>query len=103
MRPDLVVASEVSLQAGFGVAHTIVGMQIDFFVFDTLPQPLHEHVVAPATLAVHTDPDAVVFQQFREVEAGELAALVGVKDFRSAVAVDRLLNRFDTEVGGQRV
>ena len=102
MRSELVVSSEVSLQTRFGIAHAVVGVQIDFLIFDALPQPLHEHVIPPAAFAVHADLDAVDFQQSREIEA-ELAALIGVEEFRPAVAVERLLNRFDTEVGGQRV
>jgi hypothetical protein len=93
MRSELVISSEVSLQAGLGIAHAVVGVQIDFLIFDALPQTLHEHVIPPATFAVHADLDAVAFQQSREIEAGELAALVGVEDFRPAVAVERLLNR----------
>ena len=103
MRSELVISAEVSLQAGFCIAHAVVGVQIDLLVFDALPQSLHEHVVPPAAFSVHADLDAVVLQQAGEVQAGELAALVGVEDFRSAVTVDRLLDRLDTEVGGQRV
>ena len=35
-------------------------------VLDRLPQPLHEHVVAPAALAVHADPDVVATQDIDE-------------------------------------
>ncbi len=59
------------------------------------PTFLHEHVVAPATLAVHADPDAVAAQDLDERGGGQLAALVGVHDVRHAVVGDRLFQRLD--------
>ena len=78
-------------------------MQVNLLVFDAPPQSFHEYIVPPATSAVHTDLDAVIFQQPSEFQASELASLVGVENVRLAITVDRLLYRLDTEVGGQRV
>ena len=100
MRSELVVTCEVSLQASLGIAHRVIGMQIDFLVFHAPPEPFHKHVVTPSAFAIHADLDTIVFQQAGEFLAGELAALVGVEDFRSTVAVDRFLYRFNAEVGG---
>jgi len=103
VRSSTVVEVKVSSDAGFGRADILVGMQVNLFVFDRAPQPFHEHVVAPTTAAVHTDRDLVFVEQTSEGIAGELRALVSVEDFRFAKAGDRLFDRFDTEVGGQRV
>ena len=103
VRPRLVIACQVALQALLGGADGLVGAQIHLLVFDTLPQPFHEHVVPPATFPVHADLDAVVFQEPRELLAGELAPLVSVEDVRRAIAGQRLLDRLETEVGRQRI
>jgi hypothetical protein len=78
-------------------------MQIDFFVFDALPEPFHEDVIPPAPLAIHADLYAMGFQKTSKLEAGELAALIGVEDVRFAIPVDRLLDRFQAEVSGERI
>ncbi len=46
---------------------------------------------------VHADPDTMFLQHACEVEAGELAALVGIEDLRRAVAGNSILERLDTE------
>jgi hypothetical protein len=48
-----------------------------------------------------SDADTVRLEHADELGAGELAALIGVEDLRFAVAGDRLLERFDTEVRRQ--
>ena len=99
----LVVERQVPPQSLMGGADAVVGPQIHLLVLHAPPQPFHEHVVPPAAGAVHTDLDAMVFQEPRELLAGELAALVRVEDVRSAVAGQGLLDRLDAEVGRQRV
>ena len=42
-------------------------------------------------------------QNAGEVLAGELAGLVGVEDLGPTVSRERFLERFDTEVGAERV
>ena len=78
-------------------------MQIHLLVFHTPPQPLDQHVVAPAAGAIHADSDVVLLEEPRELLAGELAALVGVEELRRAIAGQGLLDRLETEVGRQRV
>ena len=103
VRPCLVIERQVARQSLLRGAEGLVGVQIHFLVFDALPQPLDKHVVAPTTFPVHTDLDAVVFQHPREFLAGELTPLIGVEDLRRAIAGQGVLDRFETEVGGQRV
>ena len=52
-----IVEVQVAQQCASGMADAVVGMQIDLLVLERLPQPLDEHVVAPATLAIHADGD----------------------------------------------
>jgi len=53
--------------------------------------------------AVPTDPDGVDLQDVSEFCAGELATLVGVEDFRGAVAGEGFLKRRRAEIRRQRV
>ncbi len=103
MRPGLVVKRQVAFQCLVSSADGLVGVEIHLLVFDALPEAFYEYVVAPAAFPIHADLDAVVFQQPGEFEAGELATLIGVDDLRGTRGGQRLLDRFETEVGGQRI
>src|SRR3954454_18182602 len=65
-----------------GFCNTVVGPKVDLFVFDRTPNPLDEDVVAPGAFAVHADRNGVVPQQTGELDAGELASLVGIENLR---------------------
>ena len=86
VRSVLVVERQVPPQSLMGGADAVVGLQIHRLIPRIPPQPFHKHVVPPAACAVHTDPDAMVFQTPGELLVGELAALVDVEDVRSAIA-----------------
>ena len=93
-----IVEDEVARQLLFCFADALVGMEIHLFILHTAPQPLDEDVVEPAALAVHADANAVGLQNAGELEAGELAALVGIEDFRPAILGDGLLERLDAKI-----
>ena len=77
-------------------------MQVHLLVLDRAPQPLDEHVVSPAALAVHRDADAVAHQQAGEGRACKLTALIGVEDLGRAITGDRLLDGIGAELGVHR-
>ena len=52
--PDAVEGKVIS-DASLGGRHRVVGMQLELFVLDRLPQPLDEHAVAPGAAPVHAD------------------------------------------------
>ena len=62
-----------------------------------------ERDLPPAALAIHTDLNAVLLEQADEGRAGELAALVGVHDFRPAVLHDGFFQGIHTGIGRQAV
>jgi hypothetical protein len=78
VRSELIVTNKVILQSALRLTDIVVGMQVDLFVFDTPPQSFHEHVVPPATFAIHADLDAVVFQQASKFHTGELMKLLAI-------------------------
>jgi hypothetical protein len=45
----------------------------------------------------------VVYQEPRELQAGELAPLIGIEDLGWVIAAHGALNRIETEIGRQRV
>jgi hypothetical protein len=53
--------------------------------------------------AIHADHDPMPFQGADEIAASELATLVGIEDFRSAIARERVLERRDAKIGVERV
>ena len=78
-------------------------MKVALLVFDRAPESLDEHLVHPAALAIHADPDFGPLEDGDEGFTGEPATLVGVEDLRFPVGVDRLLQSFGAEIGRQRV
>jgi hypothetical protein len=97
-----VVESQIVADRTPRLCHAVIGAQINLFVFDRAPQPFNEHVVAPGTAAIHADPDQVVRQQASERYAGELAALVGIEDPRTAMSGERLIDCVQAEIHLQR-
>ena len=62
-------------------------LQIDVLVFQGPPKALDEDIVHPASASVHRNLDSSFEPRTGEVHAGELAALVGVENFRLAYVV----------------
>ena len=87
---ELEVAGELLLRLG----HAVVCVQVDMLVLDTLPQPLDEHVVHPSALAVHADLHVVILEHLGELDARELASLVGVEDLRRTVLGEKTTDCF---------
>ena len=85
MRAACVVEQEVACKLLPGFGYAFIGAQVDVLVFHALPQPFHEHVVYPPTLAIHTDFDVVVLEHLDEAFTRELTSLVGVEDIRPAI------------------
>jgi hypothetical protein len=92
--PDCVVELDVPSQAGSGLLHRLICVEVDLLVLDRSPDALDEDIVAPTAFTVHADGDVVFLQQPGEDIAGELAALVGVEYLRPAVFGQRLSDRF---------
>jgi hypothetical protein len=57
-----IVKPNVLRQTGSGLRGCLIGVELDFFVFDGSPEALNDHVVSPTAFAVHADLDLVVFQ-----------------------------------------
>lgn len=74
-----------------------VTAQVNIFVFDRAPQPLHENVVQTAAPTVHADADLAFGQLDDKLRAGELRALIGVEYRRRRVMTQGVLERFNTE------
>ena len=103
MFSPVVVEVHPAANAVPGLGDAVVGVEVDFCVFEAAPEPFDERVVDPTAFAVHADLDARIFEHLREVLAGELAALVGVEDFGPAVLGQRLVQRRYAKARIQRV
>src|SRR2546427_819332 len=103
MRANGVVEAKIPAQRGARFGAVSVGVQINLLVLHAPPQPLDEHVIDPATLAVHADGDASPLETLGPLLARELRALVGVEDLRYPELRHRLLQRLNAEVRGEGV
>jgi len=99
----LVVERDPSPDPGLCLVSSFEGVQINALVLQALPQPLDHDVVHPPSLAVHRDPNAGLLENLDELDAGELAPLVGVEDPGAAISCQRLPKGRDAEVSFQRV
>lgn len=80
MRSDLIVECQVPRHRLLGLADGVVSVEIDFFIFETSPQPFHEHVVAPTPGSIQADLNVMSFQEPRKLLARKLTALISIED-----------------------
>ena len=81
----MIVKCQVAFQPPSCFTDAIIGVEIDLLIFDTLPKPLHENIIMPASSTVHADGNAFFLQKLSKLHTGKLAALVGIKDFGCAI------------------
>lgn len=67
------------------------------------PKPLDKNIVKPAPASVHGQADAGVTQELCEPRTGELAALIGIEDVRSAVFRHRFFQGLGAELDVHRI
>ena len=103
MRSFAVVKLQIHLQALLGFIHRAISIQIYVLIFDRSPEPFDKNIIAPTALAIHADFNSIGFEKACKFGAGKLAALVGVKDIRTAIKRYSFLQCFYTEIRGQRV
>src|SRR3954471_24444025 len=72
-------------------------------VFQAAPQPLDEDIIHPSAPSVHRNAHTRLPQNAGKSWRSELAALVGVEDFRSAEPLQSLLQRLNAEVRVHRI
>ena len=96
MRAPGVIECEVPADRGAGIGNGIVSSEIHFLILHRAPNSLNENIVAPRTLAIHADGDAVPDEDAGELGTGELTALIGVEDVRPAVPGERLFQGAST-------
>jgi len=82
MNPLRVVEEKVFVQASTGFGDSQIIMEVNLFIFDRSPKALQEDIIKDPAPAIHTDADTLSFQNSREICAGKLRTLVGVKDLR---------------------
>jgi len=90
MPPVLIIELNPISNTLLGLCNGVVGLEIDFLVFQAAPEPFNKHIIHPAALAVHADSNALVLEDIGKAFTGELAALVTVEDIRRAMAIDGL-------------
>src|SRR3954454_8490043 len=98
MRPLCIVEVEVTRQRRPCFTNTVVGPQIDLFIFHRPPKALDKNVVPPGTAAIHAHRNRVLQQQPREGHTCELRPLIGIENLRPPIAGERLLHRLEAEV-----
>ena len=103
MRPVVIVIVHPDTNLALRIFEVTEGVQINAFVLERAPEALDENVVHPLALAVHGDTDSLLFEHIGPGTAGELAALIGVEDFRTAVLLDGLVQGLDAECRVLRV
>ena len=87
MRSPSIVALEPWPDALLQLLDRGLALEVNVLVFEASPKPLNEHVVHLPPLAFHAHGDPQPFEPSRPFRRGELAALVGVEDLRTASAL----------------
>ncbi len=74
-------------------------VQVDSLVFERTPQSFDKDVIHAPAPPIHRDRDLSALEDAGEVEAGELASLIGIEDFRLAVSIQCLVQGLNAEPG----
>jgi len=98
-----VVESEVGAQVAFGLHQIGVAPKIKLLVFDRALESLDEDVVRAPAATVDRDIDAALPQHPRELHAGKLTALGGVKYLRLAMRGERGVKHPQTKTRVKRL
>ena len=93
-----VVETEIATDPDLGIFSILICFQIHFFVLHCPPQPFYEEIVTISPFPIHADSHSMSLKETSECFAGELGALVGIEDFRSAF-LESPLQCLDTEAG----
>ena len=80
MRSFGIVEGEICTQSLGGLGHGSVVLEIDFFILDASPEPLHEDVIPAPPSSIPTDADAFLFESVGEIFTCKLTALIAVED-----------------------
>ena len=99
MWTEFVVKAQILAKIGLTVRDTVVSLEIDFLLFDTLPESFTNTLSRQQPLPSIADCNAMMLQQFGELGAGELATLIGIEELRSAMTMQRLPDSIETRIG----
>lgn len=102
MRAPSVKELDVPANSSPGFENVRVGTEIGLLIFDRPPEALHDDVVSPGAFAIHADLHACFGEDLRELQAGELAALIGIEDLRPPETGKSFFYRLDAERRFQR-
>lgn len=75
MRPLRVVKPEILRQTQQELRQRAMALEIDFFILDASPQPLHKNVIQCPPPPVHANGNVLRLEPVGERGAGKLAAL----------------------------
>ena len=85
MAPPLVKELHPASNPFICSSDAVVGLQIDFLIFQAPPQALHKNIVHPAPFAIHTDAGLVLLQNIGKAVTGKLTTLIAVEYFGLAM------------------
>ena len=95
--------AEIGFKPLSEISNAVVGVQVDMLVLHRAPESFDKDVVHPPSFSVHADRNVVRLQDAGELLAGELSALVGVKDLRPAVFCNGFFQSVGAKVRGHGV
>lgn len=85
MRPDLIIELDVAFEPLLRGTNRLARVAPDLFILEAPSEAFHKDVIPPTASAIHTNLDAMVFQQACELQTGELGALIRVEDLLAAI------------------
>ncbi len=96
METFVVVEMEVGRQTCKKFRNRLMSVEVNMFILDGPPQALDENVVKGPASTIHADADACLLQAGREIQRGELRALITVEYLWSALS-QRCFQRLQTK------
>ena len=93
----MVVKLKIGFQAISSFRYRVIGIEVDFFVFDAFPGPFNDDVINPSPFSIHADLDLIRSESVGEFCRCELTALVRVENPWGPVSVYGFVKRIQSK------
>ena len=101
MRTTIIIIVDEARDAFTQGIRIILGIDIDVFLLDRMPEPLYPDVVLAASFTIHADLDSKPAQGRFPFGTGILNSLIGVDDFRHSMSCDTFFDKRNTVACGE--
>jgi hypothetical protein len=91
MKVSGVVQVKMVSNGSLCLRYRFIGLEVDLFIFDAVPEAFDKDVVSPSAFAIHADSGILLLESPSKGLTGELTALIGIEDLGRTILGERLI------------